>query len=375
MTGRVLVARLDNIGDVLLAGPAVRAVAAHADHVVLLAGPRGRAGAELLPGVDEIVEWCAPWIDPEPPALTEASVDALVKQIRDLRLDAAFVLTSFHQSPLPLALVLRLAGVPWIGAISDDYPGSLLDLRHRVDDALPEAERALSLAHAAGFPLPEGDDGALAVRHPLPDTRALTGPDPFVVVHPAASVPARQPTEERTAGIVAALVDAGHRVIVTGAPAERDLTARVTAEAAALLRTYFDDVAGRYYGRPAAEAELDEAMAADPSDAFSPPHGAFLMARRGDEPVGCVGLAPLSEGVLELGRMFVLPAVRGRGLGTRLLNAAEEIARGRGAPAIRLNTRHDLVEAQALYRAHGYAEIGAYTDAPYAEVFFEKRLR
>lgn len=148
-----------------------------------------------------------------------------------------------------------------------------------------------------------------------------------------------------------------------------------SAEAAALLRTYFDDVAGRYYGRPAAEAELDEAMAADPSDAFSPPHGAFLMARRGDEPVGCVGLAPLSEGVLELGRMFVLPAVRGRGLGTRLLNAAEEIARGRGAPAIRLNTRHDLVEARALYRANGYGEIPAYTDGPYAEVFFEKRLR
>ena len=236
MTGRVLVARLDNIGDVLLAGPAVRAVAAHADHVALLAGPRGRAGAELLPGVDEVGEWCAPWIDPEPPEVTGESVDALVTRIRRLRLDAALVLTSFHQSPLPLALLLRLAGVPWIGAISDDYPGSLLDLRHRVDDDLPEAERALSLAHAAGFPLPEGDDGALAVRHPLPDTRALTGPDPFVVVHPAASVPARQPTEERTAGIVAALVDAGHRVIVTGAPAERDLTARVTAEAAALLR-------------------------------------------------------------------------------------------------------------------------------------------
>ncbi len=227
MTGRVLVARLDNIGDVLLAGPAVRAVAAHAEHVVLLAGPRGRAGAELLPGVDEVVEWCAPWIDPEPPALTEASVDALVKQVRDLRLDAAFILTSFHQSPLPLALVLRLAGVPWIGAISDDYPGSLLDLRHRVDGDPPEAERALSLVTAAGFALPEGDDGALAVRRPLPDTRALTGPGPFVAVHPAASVPARQPTWERTAAAVSALVRAGHRVVLTGARAERDLTARI----------------------------------------------------------------------------------------------------------------------------------------------------
>ena len=41
----VLVVRLDSAGDVLLAGPAVRAVAAQADRVVLLAGPRGRAAA------------------------------------------------------------------------------------------------------------------------------------------------------------------------------------------------------------------------------------------------------------------------------------------------------------------------------------------
>lgn len=229
---RTLVARLDNVGDVLLAGPCVRAVAAHSDSVVLLAGPRGRAGADLLPGVTEVVEWCAPWIDPEPPEVTADSIDAFVKQLRDLRVDKALILTSFHQSPLPLALVLRMAGVPWIGAISEDYPGSLLDLRHRVDGDPPEAERALSLAAAAGFGLPPGDDGRLAVRGPLPDTSALTGQPGYIVVHPAASVPARQPTTARTAAIVHALAEAGHRVLVTGAPGERELTAEVAGDVA-----------------------------------------------------------------------------------------------------------------------------------------------
>ncbi|MFD2396715.1 glycosyltransferase family 9 protein [Prauserella oleivorans] len=228
---RTLVARLDNVGDVLLAGPCVRAVAAHSDSVVLLAGP-GRAGADLLPGVTEVVEWCAPWIDPEPPEVTADSIDAFVKQLRDLRVDKALILTSFHQSPLPLALVLRMAGVPWIGAISEDYPGSLLDLRHRVDGDPPEAERALSLAAAAGFGLPPGDDGRLAVRGPLPDTSALTGQPGYIVVHPAASVPARQPTTARTAAIVHALAEAGHRVLVTGAPGERELTAEVAGDVA-----------------------------------------------------------------------------------------------------------------------------------------------
>ncbi|SFQ31065.1 ADP-heptose:LPS heptosyltransferase [Amycolatopsis arida] len=231
MTRRVLVARLDNVGDVLLAGPCVRAVAASAE-VTMLAGPRGRAGAELLPGVADVIEWCAPWIDPEPPELTAEDVEALVKQVRDVAPDAALIVTSFHQSPLPLALVLRMAGVPWIGAICEDYPGSLLDLRHRVDGDPPEAERALSLAEAAGFRLPPGDDGRLAVRRPLPDVTALTGDPGYVVVHPAASVPARTVPAGRWAAHVRALAEAGHRVLVTGSPAERALTAEVAGDAA-----------------------------------------------------------------------------------------------------------------------------------------------
>ncbi|MFI2230410.1 glycosyltransferase family 9 protein [Nocardia testacea] len=232
MTGRVLVARMDNVGDVLLAGPCIRAVAAHAGPVTLLAGPRGRAGADLLPGVDRVLTWCAPWIDPEPPAVTAAGVDALVEELRGLDVDRALILTSFHQSPLPLALVLRMAGVGWIGAISEDYPGSLLDLRHRVTGDPPEAERALSLATAAGFRLPPGDDGGLAVRGPLPDVGDRTGEPGYIVVHPAASVPARQLSPGRSAAAVAALADAGYRVIVTGADADRPCTARVAGDRA-----------------------------------------------------------------------------------------------------------------------------------------------
>jgi HAD superfamily hydrolase (TIGR01662 family) len=237
---RVLVARCDSAGDVLLAGPAIRAVAALASHVTLLCGPRGHAAAALLPGVDEIVEWCVPWIDPDPPQVDPTDVGALVKQIEAGEFDEAVVSTSFHQSPLPLALLLRLAAVPRIAAICDDYPGSLLDVRHQVADNVPaaadgpseavdslsEAERALSLAEAAGFPLPPGDDGRLALRTPLPDVPADL-PRPYVVLHPGASVPARACPPDVCRDIVLALVRAGRRVVVTGAPGEAPLTAEV----------------------------------------------------------------------------------------------------------------------------------------------------
>ncbi|MGY1671054.1 glycosyltransferase family 9 protein [Geodermatophilus sp. SYSU D00710] len=222
--GTVLVARLDNAGDVLLQGPLVRAVAAGAERVVFLAGPAGAEAAALLPGVDEVWTWACPWILGDPPPVDAADLAALTARVRALAPDEAVVSTSFHQSPLPLALVLRAAGVPRISATSVDYPGSLLDVRHRVDDDLPEPERALSLARAAGFELPAGDDGRLAVRRPLPP---VAHPPGAVVVHPGASVPARAWPAERCAEAVEALAHAGHRVLVTGGPGERELTAAV----------------------------------------------------------------------------------------------------------------------------------------------------
>jgi ADP-heptose:LPS heptosyltransferase len=220
----VLAVRLDNDGDVLLAGPAIRALAHGADRVTLLCGPRGRHAAELLPGVDELVVWRAPWIDPEPEPVERRDIDALVDRLAALRIDAAVVFSSFHQSPLPTALVLRMAGVPFVAATSVDYPGSLLDVRHRIADDVHEVERALDLAASAGFPLPQGDDGALAIRR---DPAPARERGDHVVVHPGASVPARAWPPERNAELVRALVAAGRRVLVTGAPGEQRLTAHV----------------------------------------------------------------------------------------------------------------------------------------------------
>jgi ADP-heptose:LPS heptosyltransferase len=221
----VLAVRLDSIGDVLLAGPAIRALATGASEVTLLCGPRGRAAGELLPGVDRLVEFRAPWIDPEPEAVREGDVGALVDSLRELEPDEAVVFTSFHQSPLPTALVLRLAAIPRIAAISVDYPGSLLDVRHSVDEDLHEVERSVSLARAAGFA--PADDLGLAIR--LDARREST--DPYVVVHPGASVPARAWRPELARDLVGALDAAGHRVCVTGGVDELPLTAFVSSGA------------------------------------------------------------------------------------------------------------------------------------------------
>jgi ADP-heptose:LPS heptosyltransferase len=227
----VLVARLDSNGDVLLAGPAVRAVAAGARRVTFLCSPRAKPAAELLPGIDDIITFEAAWIAADPPPFDPSDALGLVGRLSSLGLDQAVILTSFHQSPLPFALLLRMARVPHVAAISVDYAGSLLDVRHQVHEDRHEVECSLSLASTLGYFLPPGDDGRLRVGR-RPDLAPAGVPaGRYIVVHPGASVPARAWAPEANALLVAALAERGHQVVVTGAPSERELCAGVAGAA------------------------------------------------------------------------------------------------------------------------------------------------
>jgi heptosyltransferase-3 len=87
----------------------------------------------------------------------------------------------------------------------------------------------LALARAAGFePVEVGDEATrLSVRRPLPALPEEVGTEPYVVVHPGASVPARAPRPQDAAAIVAELARRGRRVVVTGGASETALTAVV----------------------------------------------------------------------------------------------------------------------------------------------------
>jgi ribosomal protein S18 acetylase RimI-like enzyme len=80
------------------------------------------------------------------------------------------------------------------------------------------------------------------------------------------------------------------------------------------------------------------------------------------------------EAPAEVKRMWIAPEARGSGLGRRLLRALERHARAGGARALRLETNGALTEAIHLYRAEGYGEVSAFSDDPYAQHWFEKRL-
>ncbi|MGW2301682.1 GNAT family N-acetyltransferase [Streptomyces sp. NPDC001809] len=145
-------------------------------------------------------------------------------------------------------------------------------------------------------------------------------------------------------------------------------------DAAALRRDYLDDVASRYWKRPATREELDEGLSGDGAERLTPPTGRFLVARYGGEPAGCGGVLLLDGDRAELTRVFLRHAFRGRGGAGALLARLEDEARGLGARRMVLNTRLDLVEARALYSRHGYDEIPAYCTGPYMDIWYGKEL-
>lgn len=151
-----------------------------------------------------------------------------------------------------------------------------------------------------------------------------------------------------------------------------------TPDATRLRRAYYAEVAGRYWGRPATDAEIDQGLtddAADPADLLVPPTGEFVVGRYGGRAEACGGLRLLDRRTAELTRVYVSPAVRGTGGGGALLAALEEAAVRLGAGRLVLDTRLDLVEARGLYGKHGFREIPPYGEpGPYSEIWYGKEL-
>jgi ADP-heptose:LPS heptosyltransferase len=207
LSGAVLVLRALGLGDLLTAVPALRALRrAFPDERTVLAAPRALSGVvELIDAVDE--------------HLPTEGLGTL----------------EWPGEPPRLAVNLHGRGPESVADLLDAGPGELITHRHPDFPALPgpewdaeahEVDRWCRLLEFHGIPA----DGA-DLRLPEPP-----GPSPApdaVVIHPGAAFPARRWPPERFARVARTLDAAGHRVVVTGNAAERDL-ASVVAEAARL---------------------------------------------------------------------------------------------------------------------------------------------
>ncbi len=250
---RVLLIRLDNLGDVLMTTPALAAVRESLPEaqLTLLAAPSMTALAPHLPEVDRIVGFHAPWMKAGAAALAADDPPLgrderqAVAQWADEGYDAAIIFTVCTQSVFPAATMCRLAGIPRVlgharerayGLLSDEIPD-----RDEVGDGMRhEVRRQLDLVGAVGlrtrderlrFRVLESDRDA--VRQSL--VAAGVGPrQPFVIVHPGASAPSRRYPADRlgeSAGLLrqamawraGGTAEAPPAIVVCGGPGEESL--------------------------------------------------------------------------------------------------------------------------------------------------------
>jgi lipopolysaccharide heptosyltransferase II len=234
----VLCIRLDALGDVLLTAPAMRALkAAHpARRITLCTSSAGASAAPLLPFVDDVLVYDAPWMRAAEGARSAAD---LVERLRARRFDAAVDFTVYSQSPLPAALVCLQADVPLRLAHCRENPYRLLTdwvrelepergVRH-------EARRQLDLVAAVGVPA-AGD--AVGVSVPAEARRAMRRRlaehdllpwHPWIALHPGASAASRRYPADGFVAAGRALASRGHRLVVVGSDAERDLAREIAA--------------------------------------------------------------------------------------------------------------------------------------------------
>ncbi|HEU5283268.1 MAG TPA: lipopolysaccharide heptosyltransferase II, partial [Burkholderiales bacterium] len=231
----ILAVRLDNLGDLLMTTPALRALKAGAPErrITLLTSESGAAAAQHIPELDEVIRYDAPWVKS---VWQVSSIGALrcLSQLTEHRFDAAVIFTAYSQSALPAATLTWLAGIPLRLAHCRENPYQLLS--HWVAESEPQNEvrhevrRQLDLVASVGFTT---RDERLSFRVDAQDqARAAekleqAGVDlsrPFILLHPGATVASRRyPALQFAAATRLIAAQTGHQIVVSGGAEERQL--------------------------------------------------------------------------------------------------------------------------------------------------------
>lgn len=231
----ILAVRLDNIGDVVMLGPALRAVkeTSPAARITLLGTPGGTTGAELLPWVDDVMVWRPVWQDVgNRMAFDPGREMELIQMLAERQFDAALVFSSFSQTPHVPGYVCYLAGIPLRAGESKEFGGSTLSTQLQpAPDGLHQVERNLRLVEHLGFVarhrelLARVPETAHSAVPRLLQTAGLDLEQPYVLLHPGASAKARRYPSARFKEVARLLMSRGLSVLVTGVERESEMVA------------------------------------------------------------------------------------------------------------------------------------------------------
>ena len=137
----------------------------------------------------------------------------------------------------------------------------------------------------------------------------------------------------------------------------RPIEPRDDAAMAAIIRTVMPEFGADGPGFAIHDAEVGAMHAA-----YARPRCAYFVVERAGVVIGGGGIAPLENGepdVCELRKMYFLPAARGIGAGSAMMQRCLEAARAAGFRRCYIETLTGMDAAQALYRRSGFSALCA----------------
>ncbi len=233
----ILVARMDNLGDVVMVGPALRAIKETSPQarITLLASPGGALAAPLLPWVDDVIPWRALWQDVGGRmAFDPARERELIDLLASRKFDAAFIFTSFSQSPHSLGYACYLAGIPLRVGESKEFAGATLSTELKgAPDEMHQVERNLRLVEMLGFSVRDrrllinvSSEARQGAQERLRKQGVAVDKE-YILLHPGASAKSRRYPTKRFVQIANALLKQGRQVVVTGVEREEAVMAEM----------------------------------------------------------------------------------------------------------------------------------------------------
>ena len=229
----ILCIRPDNMGDLIMSEPAIRALKETFGCAITLLTSSMAAGiVPLLPGIDDVIQFNAPWVKTN----TANGVNDFFNVIEELKqhsFDAAIVFTVFSQNPLPSAMIAYLAGIPKRLAYCRENPYHLLT--NWVPDKEPygfiqhQVQRDLQLVESIGAFTQEKKLHINLPKNIWPDVvEKLSGigidfQKPWLILHAGVSEPKREYPQNLWIETGRKIVkELGYQVIFTGNAAERN---------------------------------------------------------------------------------------------------------------------------------------------------------
>jgi len=229
----ILCIRPDNMGDLIMSEPAIRALKETFGCAITLLTSSMAAGiVPFLPGIDDVIQFNAPWVKTN----TANGVNDFFNVIEELKqhsFDAAIVFTVFSQNPLPSAMIAYLAGIPKRLAYCRENPYHLLT--NWVPDKEPygfiqhQVQRDLQLVESIGAFTQEKKLHINLPKNIWPDVvEKLSGigidfQKPWLILHAGVSEPKREYPQNLWIETGRKIVkELGYQVIFTGNAAERN---------------------------------------------------------------------------------------------------------------------------------------------------------